>query len=222
MWFHNLHLSPLQRRLQFLHQLSHLTRTPVLMLPATRIPTLATPHSPQHLLQIPHPYCLQPLRQPQSCQPRLHQPSQRSLHFSFTMFAPTHKQGFVSSHFYHELKPRLMIIPGVTLFIFLTFIVRVILSPTLSMVFVCVTYSLIWLPQIIRSARRGRSSGLRKEYVIGTTVCRLYLALCEGSFFRDNQRVLTVLTDFLACPKNVLDVEPRCSHFLPLEMLSPS
>ena len=73
-------------------------------------------------------------------------------------------------------------LPGVTLFIFLTFIVRVILSPTLSMIFVAVAYSLIWLPQIVRSARRGRTSGLSKEYVIGTTVCRLYLALCESLF----------------------------------------
>ena len=50
------------------------------------------------------------------------------------------------------------------------------------MIFVAVSYSLIWLPQIVRSARRGRTSGLAREYVIGTTVCRLYLALCE--FFR--------------------------------------
>ncbi|GLB43394.1 putative ring finger [Lyophyllum shimeji] len=85
----------------------------------------------------------------------------------------------------------------VTLFIFLTFIVRVILSPTLSMVFVSVTYSLIWLPQIIRAARRGRSSGLTTEYVVGTTSCRLYLALY-----------------FLACPKNVLDVTPRRWSYL--------
>ncbi|KAF9018615.1 hypothetical protein BDZ89DRAFT_1139888 [Hymenopellis radicata] len=79
-----------------------------------------------------------------------------------------------------------------TMFIFLTFIVRVILSPTLSLIFVAVTYSGIWLPQIVRSVRRGRSSGFTKEYVIGTTACRLYLALY-----------------FLVCPNNVLDVKPR-------------
>ncbi|KAF8868514.1 hypothetical protein CPB85DRAFT_1570920 [Mucidula mucida] len=50
----------------------------------------------------------------------------------------------------------------------------------------------IWLPQIVRSVRRGRSSGFTKEYVIGTTACRLYLALY-----------------FLVCPNNVLDVKPR-------------
>ncbi|KAF8159628.1 hypothetical protein B0H34DRAFT_704239 [Crassisporium funariophilum] len=84
-----------------------------------------------------------------------------------------------------------------TLFIFLTFIVRVILSPTLSMLFVVVTYSSIWLPQIVRSVRRGRTSGLSKEYIIGTTACRLFSA-----FY------------FLACPKNVLEVEPRSWVYL--------
>ncbi|KAK0199252.1 hypothetical protein DFS33DRAFT_1262349 [Desarmillaria ectypa] len=86
----------------------------------------------------------------------------------------------------------------ITMFIFLTFIVRVILSPTLSLMFVALTYSSIWLPQIIRSIRRGRSSGFSKEYVITTTVCRLYLAMY-----------------FLACPKNVLDIDPRSwSYYL--------
>lgn len=79
----------------------------------------------------------------------------------------------------HQLNP---VIIGFTLFIFLTLVVRVILSPTLSMVFVGITYSFIWLPQIIRSVRRGRSSGLSKEYVVGTTVCRLSLALCKFVF----------------------------------------
>ncbi|KAG5352136.1 hypothetical protein C0989_003604 [Termitomyces sp. Mn162] len=105
-------------------------------------------------------------------------------------------RSFISFFFHHirtDPQARLWVI----LFVFLTLIVRVILSPTLSMVFVAITYSFIWLPQIIRSVRRGRTSGLSKEYVIGTTVCRLYLALY-----------------FLACPKNVLDVEPRRWVFL--------
>ncbi len=67
---------------------------------------------------------------------------------------------------------------GVFMFIFLSITVRVILSPTLSMFFVAVTYSWIWLPQIWRSARRGRTSGLSIPYVIGTTACRLAAALC--------------------------------------------
>ncbi|KAG6873506.1 hypothetical protein C0995_014774 [Termitomyces sp. Mi166 len=96
------------------------------------------------------------------------------------------------SFFFHHIRTDPQARLWVTLFVFLTFIVRVILSPLLSMVFVAITYSFIWLPQIIRSIRRGRTSGLSKEYIIGTTICRLYLALY-----------------FLACPKNVLDVEPR-------------
>ncbi|KAF5362087.1 hypothetical protein D9756_002441 [Leucocoprinus leucothites] len=80
----------------------------------------------------------------------------------------------------------------IMLFLFLTVLVRVILSPALSMLFVAVTYSLIWLPQIWRSARKGRTSGLMPEYVFGTTICRL-----AGALY------------FLTCPNNVLDVEPR-------------
>ncbi|KAJ7180624.1 hypothetical protein C8R46DRAFT_588307 [Mycena filopes] len=78
------------------------------------------------------------------------------------------------------------------LFVFLTLMVHTILSATLSIFFVAVTYSMFWLPQIVRSARRGRGSGLTKEYLVGTTICRLYVALY-----------------FLLCPKNVLDIEPR-------------
>ncbi|KAJ4470118.1 hypothetical protein J3R30DRAFT_1227234 [Lentinula aciculospora] len=80
----------------------------------------------------------------------------------------------------------------VILFVFLSTIVRIILSPTLTLLFVAMTYSCIWLPQIWRSIKRGRSSGLSMEYLVGITICRLYLMLY-----------------FLACPRNVLDVEPR-------------
>lgn len=96
------------------------------------------------------------------------------------MFVRTHRRGFVRV-LYREFDGRLTqdTLVGVTLFIFLTLIVRVILSPVLSVLFVAATYSLIWLPQILRSARRGRSSGLSVEYVVGVTVCRLYGALCK-------------------------------------------
>uniref|UniRef100_A0A0W0EYZ4 RING-type E3 ubiquitin transferase n=1 Tax=Moniliophthora roreri TaxID=221103 RepID=A0A0W0EYZ4_MONRR len=85
----------------------------------------------------------------------------------------------------------------VILFVFLTSIVRIILSPTLTFLFVGVTYSMIWLPQIIRSIRRGRNSGLAKEYILGTTAARLYLLLY-----------------FLTCPKNVLEIRPRREYFV--------
>ncbi|KAJ6581462.1 hypothetical protein B0H19DRAFT_1217673 [Mycena capillaripes] len=78
------------------------------------------------------------------------------------------------------------------LFVFLTLMVHTILSATLSIIFVAVAYSLFWSPQIVRSTRRGRGSGLAAEYLVGTTLCRLYIALY-----------------FLLCPKNVLDIEPR-------------
>ena len=64
------------------------------------------------------------------------------------------------------------------MFVFLTLIVRVILSPLL-VVFVTIAYTSIWLPQIVRSARRGRTSGLATEYIFGTTACRLYFLLCR-------------------------------------------
>ncbi|EIW79060.1 hypothetical protein CONPUDRAFT_107113 [Coniophora puteana RWD-64-598 SS2] len=78
------------------------------------------------------------------------------------------------------------------MFLFLTFIVRVIVSPSLALLFLASIHSAVWLPQIVRSAVRGRTSGLRAEYVVGVTVCRVGLIMY-----------------FLACPKNILDVEPR-------------
>ena len=65
------------------------------------------------------------------------------------------------------------------MFIFLSFIVRIIVSPSMTLLFVGSMYSFFWLPQIVRSARRSRSSGLTKEYLVGTTICRLFFALCE-------------------------------------------
>lgn len=78
------------------------------------------------------------------------------------------------------------------MFFFLTFIVRVIVTPSLALIFVATMYSLFWLPQIVRSVKKGRSSALTAEYLIGTSLCRLFHALY-----------------FLTCPKNVLDIEPR-------------
>ncbi|KAI0069873.1 hypothetical protein K474DRAFT_1746897, partial [Panus rudis PR-1116 ss-1] len=52
--------------------------------------------------------------------------------------------------------------------------------------------ALVHRKPIYRAVKRGRSSGLHPEYVIGATLCRLYYLLY-----------------FLACSKNILDVEPR-------------
>ncbi|KAF9244652.1 hypothetical protein BU15DRAFT_41826 [Melanogaster broomeanus] len=78
------------------------------------------------------------------------------------------------------------------MFIFSTFIIRVIMTPSLTLFFLASIYSMFWVPQIIRSVKRGRSSSLCAEYLIGTSICRLYFALY-----------------FLTCPKNVLDAEAR-------------
>ncbi|EGO20833.1 hypothetical protein SERLADRAFT_442196 [Serpula lacrymans var. lacrymans S7.9] len=52
------------------------------------------------------------------------------------------------------------------MFFFLTFVVRVIVTPSLALFFVGTMYSSFWLPQIVRSVRRSRSSALSKEYLI--------------------------------------------------------
>lgn len=74
--------------------------------------------------------------------------------------------------------------PGLGMFLFLTFIIRVIVTPSLALLFVASMYSMFWLPQIIRSARRGRPGALSAEYLVGTSVCRLYFALCEGFYLK--------------------------------------
>jgi len=66
--------------------------------------------------------------------------------------------------------------------------VHIIISPSSALAIVGITYSLFWLPQLVRSIRRGTSGGLTKEYMIGTTTCRSFLALY-----------------FFACPENVLN-----------------
>ncbi|KAJ8095115.1 hypothetical protein PM082_010334 [Marasmius tenuissimus] len=101
---------------------------------------------------------------------------------------PTSFWAFVWHQIRTDPQARLWVI----LFVFLTSIVRIFLSPTLTLLFVGITYSMIWLPQIVRSVRRGRNSGLSKEYIIGTSAARLYLLLY-----------------FLTCPKNVLEIKPR-------------
>jgi len=68
---------------------------------------------------------------------------------------------------------------GVALFVFLTLLVRIIMSPLLSMLAIAGLYSSMWLPQIVRSAKRMTSSGLSPEYILGTTLGRLALALCR-------------------------------------------
>jgi hypothetical protein len=129
---------------------------------------------------------------------------QHSLHLLFTTSALILKQGYVRLKLLIQTLANLFSLPlGFILFIFLTLIVRVILSPILSMFFVAITYSYIWLPQIVRSACRGRTSGLTKEYIIGTTICRLFGVLCEfySCFWWMNPWLILRWTRFLSLPQ---------------------
>ena len=119
-----------------------------------------------------------------------------------------------SSSFLLILYPKRFV--GLFLFIFLSFIVRVVLSPPLALSFVAVMYSCFWLPQILRSARRGRSTSLSKEYLFGSTTFRMFFVTCSlSACIFPCGYALTTCADFLACPRNVLDVEPRCkSHVM--------
>ncbi|KAI8974598.1 hypothetical protein BD414DRAFT_498160 [Trametes punicea] len=69
---------------------------------------------------------------------------------------------------------------------------RIVIALSLPLFFIGSLYSCMWLVQIYRSARRSRNSGLSAQYLVGTTLGRLFFA-CY----------------FLGCPKNILDVEPR-------------
>ncbi|EJF60599.1 hypothetical protein BD309DRAFT_958957 [Dichomitus squalens] len=69
---------------------------------------------------------------------------------------------------------------------------RIVIMLSLPLFFIGSLYSCMWLMQIYRSTRRARSSGLSAEYLIGSTLGRLFF-VCY----------------FLGCPKNIFDVEPR-------------
>jgi transmembrane E3 ubiquitin-protein ligase len=58
-------------------------------------------------------------------------------------------------------------------------IVHTILAPSLAFFFTGSMYTSFWVPFIVRSARRGRTSGVSMEYLVGTSLCRLGIALCE-------------------------------------------
>lgn len=137
---------------------------PLHRMPPHRVLTPLNLNCPYHL-----PYLLVPQGPP-------------SFSSSFVISGRTHKLVFVSvpsSSPLAMMTNLLMFAPGLGMFLFLTFIVRVIVTPSLALLFVASMYSMFWLPQIIRSAQRGRPSALSAEYLIGTSICRLYFALCE-------------------------------------------
>lgn len=52
------------------------------------------------------------------------------------------------------------------------------LMPSIVPFFLCLMYS-FWIPQIWRNARRGSTDAMDKTFILGTSVGRLALPLCE-------------------------------------------
>ena len=57
---------------------------------------------------------------------------------------------------------------------------RIVIMLSLPLFFIGSLYTSVWLMQIHRSARRARSSGLSAEYLVGSTLGRLFFLLCES------------------------------------------
>ncbi|KAI0334632.1 hypothetical protein GY45DRAFT_1269816, partial [Cubamyces sp. BRFM 1775] len=100
---------------------------------------------------------------------------------------PTYLQ-FLWTHIRTDPAARLWTLMSLSLIV----VFRIVMALSLPLFFISSLYSCMWLMQIYRSACRTRSSGLSAEYMIGTTLGRLYF-ICY----------------FLGCPKNILDVGPR-------------
>ncbi|THH13747.1 hypothetical protein EW146_g6501 [Bondarzewia mesenterica] len=66
---------------------------------------------------------------------------------------------------------------GILMFFLLTFVVRIVLAPSLTLLFFAVLYASFWVPQIVRAVQRGRPCALDQKYLVGTTVGRLLIAM---------------------------------------------
>ncbi|OSD00125.1 hypothetical protein PYCCODRAFT_1453440 [Trametes coccinea BRFM310] len=95
---------------------------------------------------------------------------------------------FLWTHIRTDPAARLWTLLSISLIV----VFRIVIALSLPLFFVGTLYTFMWMMQIYRSARRSRSSGLSAEYLVGTTLGRLFF-VCY----------------FLGCPKNILDVEPR-------------
>jgi transmembrane E3 ubiquitin-protein ligase len=71
---------------------------------------------------------------------------------------------------------------GAIMSFFLVVVFRLVIALSIPLVFIGALYCSLWAAQIYRAVRRGRTSGLTAEYLIGTTVCRLYYLLCKFFF----------------------------------------
>lgn len=70
--------------------------------------------------------------------------------------------------------------------------------------FVLFAMQSIWVPQIYRNARRGSNGALGHGFIVGTSIGRLALPLCEW-LACDRWQPLT--SDALACPENVFFID---------------
>jgi hypothetical protein len=78
---------------------------------------------------------------------------------------------------------------------------KVLLTPQL-VPFVFFGMHSVWIPQIWRNARRGSARGLKPSFIIGLSIARLALPMCE--LF---SCCSSLTPDGLACPDNVFFVE---------------
>lgn len=101
------------------------------------------------------------------------------------------------------------LLAGFIISFFFLVVFRLVIALSVPLLFIGMMYSSMWAVQIYRTARRGRASGLTGEYLLGITVCRLYFLLCTSRFLRCAEMELMSGVDYLACPKNILDIEPR-------------
>lgn len=100
------------------------------------------------------------------------------------------------------------------MFLIVTVVVRLLLAPSLGLMFFALLYGSFWVPQIARAARRGRSCALEGRYLVGTTLGRVAIAGCESSLIFSGsdwqvRKGADEPADYLIYPKNVLDVTPR-------------
>ena len=82
------------------------------------------------------------------------------------------------SVFYAKL---ILCVVGTLMSLCLIVVFRIVIMLSLPLFFIGSLYTCVWLMQIYRSARRARSSGLSAEYLIGSTLGRLFFVLCESS-----------------------------------------
>ena len=104
----------------------------------------------------------------------------------------------------------LISVTGLTLSFFLTVVNQLVVLFSLPLLAAVVAYSMFWLPQIARSALRGRTAALTTEYLVGTTICRMLFAFCVCSGISTKSLELTrIHSDFLGYDENILEITPR-------------